>query len=128
MRLREIRRLPGRYREDEVPELPPNPTAVQPTVAFDATLRPAAFPTLDPDQFPPDNNPKTPSKDTDTSESEESEEPVTLFRDPRSAEEFNMGDNITDPGEFVPHMFEAPVARPTVPLQVNFTPYRMECG
>lgn len=53
MQLRQHRRLPGRYREDKTPELLPNPTFVIPTVPFNPRLRPAAFPTLPLNQFPP---------------------------------------------------------------------------
>lgn len=54
MRLRTNLRRPGRYREDDVEELPPNPTFVVPTIPFNPALRPAVFPTLKWDELPPD--------------------------------------------------------------------------
>lgn len=39
-------RPPGRYREDSVEDLPPNPRFVVPTTPFNSNLRPAVFPTL----------------------------------------------------------------------------------
>jgi hypothetical protein len=50
MRLRANVRPPGRYREDDIEDLPPNPTFVVPTVPFNPNLRPAVFPTLRWDQ------------------------------------------------------------------------------
>lgn len=55
MRLRTHVRRPGRYREDDIEELPPNPTFVVPTIAFNPNLRPAVFPTLRWDELPPDH-------------------------------------------------------------------------
>jgi len=46
MRLRTNVRPPGRYREEEDEDLPPNPTFVVPTIAYNPSLRPAVFPTL----------------------------------------------------------------------------------
>ena len=102
MRLRENRRLPGRYREDEIPELPPNPTAVEQTVPFDPTLRPAAFPTLSLDQFYSE-----PTQET-ASDSTFSQAPALVFRDHRTVEELKMAENLDDPGEFVPRIGEEP--------------------
>ncbi|TAQ91028.1 hypothetical protein B7494_g643 [Chlorociboria aeruginascens] len=75
MRLRTIHRLPGRYREDDLPELPPTAKFVTPDVKYDPNLRAAAFPTLPLDQFPPSDieetrrqriMPRTSSSDVET--------------------------------------------------------------
>jgi hypothetical protein len=50
MQLRSTTRPPGRYREDDVPELPSRASFVHPTVPYNPNLPPAAFPTLD---YPP---------------------------------------------------------------------------
>jgi len=47
MQLRSTTRLPGRYREDKVPDLPGTASFVHPTVLYNPNLPPAAFPTLD---------------------------------------------------------------------------------
>jgi hypothetical protein len=47
MQLRSTTRLPGRYREDDVPELPGIASFVHPTVPYNSNLPPAVFPTLD---------------------------------------------------------------------------------
>jgi hypothetical protein len=48
MQLRSITRRPGRYREEEIPDLPTPPRFVHNTIPFDSNLPEAAFPTLDP--------------------------------------------------------------------------------
>lgn len=47
MQLRSTTRLPGRYREDDVPDLPGTVSFVHPIVPYNPNLPPAAFPTLD---------------------------------------------------------------------------------
>jgi hypothetical protein len=47
MQLRTNSRIPGRYREEAVPELPGVAKFVHPTIPFNPNLPPAAFPTLD---------------------------------------------------------------------------------
>jgi hypothetical protein len=47
MQLRSATRLPGRYREDDIPELPGTASFVHPTVPYNPNLPPAVFPTLD---------------------------------------------------------------------------------
>jgi hypothetical protein len=39
--------MPGRYREDDIPDLPGTARFVHPTVPYNPNLPPAAFPTLD---------------------------------------------------------------------------------
>ena len=53
MHLRTNLRPPGRYREEEDQDLPPNPIFVLPTIPFNPSLRPAVFPTLNCDQVLP---------------------------------------------------------------------------
>ena len=55
MRLRNTIRPPGRYREEDIEELPPNPRFVVPTIQYNLSLRPAVFPTLRWDELPPDH-------------------------------------------------------------------------
>lgn len=47
MQLRTHTRLPGRYREDDIPPLPGTAKFVHPTAPYNPNLPPAAFPTLD---------------------------------------------------------------------------------
>jgi hypothetical protein len=47
MQLRSTTRLPGRYRDDDVPDLPGTAPFVHPTVPYNPNLPPAVFPTLD---------------------------------------------------------------------------------
>lgn len=47
MQLRAHTRLPGRYREDDIPPLPGTAKFVHPTAPYNPNLPPAAFPTLD---------------------------------------------------------------------------------
>lgn len=82
MQLRTSIRRPGRYREDEVDELPPNPSFAIPTTPFNPNVRPACFPTLPLDQFPPDH-PYHPSNSTGQSENDKPERPALVFRDQR---------------------------------------------
>lgn len=125
MQLRQTRRPPGRYREDDVPELPPNPTAVEPTIPFDPTLRPAVFPTLDLDQFPPDHFQDNSQAKATTSKPER---PAIVFRDPRiiredpkSTRQFAMAQNLDDPGQFVPRIGEEPEGQTYAPLPVSYS-------
>lgn len=47
MQLRSTTRHPGRYRENDIPELPGIASFVHPTVPYNQNLPPAVFPTLD---------------------------------------------------------------------------------
>jgi hypothetical protein len=101
MRLRINVRRPGRYREDDLEELPPNPQFVVPTIAFNPNLRPAVFPTLRWDELPPDHPSLTDQAEErevnlqerreegveEASEQtvEMSERPAVVFRDTRMA-------------------------------------------
>lgn len=101
MQLRQLRRLPGRYKEDSVPELPPKPTTLEPHIPFDPTLRPAAFPTLEFDQYYIEDIQKT-----------EPQVPVTLEN--KVVGEPIMSHNIDEPGEFQPRISEEAQGQPTV--------------
>jgi hypothetical protein len=97
MQLRANVRRPGRYREDEVEDLPPNPRFVVPTIAFNPDLRPAVFPTLQWNELSPDH-PAYVAKEQDlednSGEGESSENaisgerpkerPALVFRDNRT--------------------------------------------
>src|SRR3982074_2905391 len=117
MQLRQNRRLPGRYREEDIPELPPNPTAVEPTIPFDPTLPPAAFPTLPLDQFPPDNIQETAPDITIISEPER---PALVFRDRRMIEPPITLEALSDPGNFEPRIGEEEEGQPKVRLSVSW--------
>jgi hypothetical protein len=85
MRLRERVRRPGRYRENSVEDLPPNPSFVTPDVPFNPNLRSAAFPTLRHDELPP-NHPIEIAKREDRERQaarERSKSPALVFRDTR---------------------------------------------
>ena len=112
MQLRQNRRLPGRYREEDIPELPPKPTALQPTIPFDPTLPPAAFPTLPLNQSLPEKTQETVSDTTLSSISsisplnpETEKPPFVVFRedpvitDPSPIEEPDMSE-YSEPSEF----------------------------
>jgi hypothetical protein len=97
MRLRANVRRPGRYREEDVEDLPPNPSFVVPTIPFNPNLRPAAFPTLQWNELSPDH-PAFVAKETvqeeipvggESQESEADEgvrkdKPAVVFRDNRT--------------------------------------------
>jgi hypothetical protein len=100
MHLRQNTRAPGRYREDSVESLPPNPKHVHPTIPFDPTLRPAVFPTLELDQYPPEfsHNDTTPYLPA----TRELESPALVFKDQRTStvtDSPNM-ESLEGPGEF----------------------------
>ena len=91
-------RPPGRYREDDIEDLPPNPTFVVPTVPFNPNLRPALFPTLRLDQVAFDHPSEFQRERENLSEERESsreereqvrdagervERPARVFRDTR---------------------------------------------
>ena len=73
MQLRTNVRRPGRYREEDVDELPPNPRFVVPTIPFNPNLRPAVFPTLQWDELDPDHPPYVPKESVEEVEDQESE-------------------------------------------------------
>lgn len=115
MQLRQLRQAPGRYREDDISDLPPNPTTVEPTVPFDPTLRPAAFPTLELHQFYTE-----PIQDTEPDTDIQSpERPAVIFRDSRIHEEPIMSGQYDDPGEFQPRTGEEVEGHPAEGLMVS---------
>jgi hypothetical protein len=96
MKLRNNVRRPGRYREGEVPDLPPNPTFVVPTIPYDPTLRPAVFPTLALDQFPPDH-PNHVSQSTEVEDNPpQVERPAFVYRGLRPPDKPNLSGNSYD--------------------------------
>lgn len=116
MQLRQNRRAPGRYREDDIPELPSKPTAVEPRIPFDPTLRPAAFPTLEFDQFYTGNIQET---KPDTTTFPDPQRPALIFRDCRTVEVPIMSEQSDDPGEFYPRIGEEIGGQPTRGLAVS---------
>lgn len=72
MQLRTNVRRPGRYHEEDVDELPPNPTFVVPTIPFNPNLRPAVFPTLWWDELDPDHPAYVPKESVKEVEEQES--------------------------------------------------------
>lgn len=117
MQLRQTRRIPGRYREDEIPELSPNPTAVEPTIPFDPNLRPAVFPTLDLNQFPPDHFEGKPKA---TANESTREKPAFVFKDSRTTPQFARAQNLDNPGQFVPRIGEEPEGLTSAPITVSY--------
>lgn len=100
MELRSITRRPHRYRDedDEIDEyLPPKPVFVLPTIPYDPTLPPAAFPTI-----PLDAYPQKDTKDSDSCDKSE-EEPLQLVHRPAKEMEKGLGvrwEAVGEPGNF----------------------------
>ncbi len=114
-------RPPGRYREEEIEELPPNPRFVVRTTAFNPNLRPAVFPTLEWNETLSD---RLGLSETEAEEEEEEEEglqedrlegrldrPALVFRDTRTVPIMEQEDGLMqmpdgrwvatlEPGEF----------------------------
>jgi hypothetical protein len=97
MRLRANVRRPGRYREEDVEDLPPNPSFVVPTIPFNPNLRPAAFPTLQWNELSPDHpafvaketvqeesSVEGESQESETDEGLRKARPAVVFRDNRT--------------------------------------------
>ena len=122
MQLREKIHKPARYREEEIEDLPPKPLFIFESIPFDPNLRPACFPTLPLDQFPPgDSEIAKPAPTTPVT-------PAMVFRDPRVKrdKEGKMADH---PGEYdgfgIPWEDEQgnEVERTPLPVSINFRTY-----